>query len=136
MGLKEVGIHDNFFELGDTLATQVMSRVHKAFEMEIRLRFLFEAPTPAGLAIRIAQRHVEVADHEELDRLLAKLEGSEVSGNEEIGAKRISDLSRRIVNLSPEKRALFERHLLKRNDFPAKSGNFTERDVRSLRTFL
>ena len=123
LGLKEVGIHDNFFELGghSLLATQVMSRVHKAFEMEIPLRFLFEAPTPAGLAIRIAQRHVEVADHEEMDRLLAKLEGSEVSGIEEIGAKRISDLSRRIVNLSPEKRALFERHLLKRNDFPVKN---------------
>ncbi|MGC2061394.1 MAG: condensation domain-containing protein, partial [Thermodesulfovibrionales bacterium] len=50
---------------------------------------------------------------------MAELEGSEV---EEIGAKRISDLSGRIVNLSPEKRSLFERHLLKKkNVFPDKN---------------
>jgi len=84
LGLKEVSIHNNFFDSGghSLLATQVMSRISKALELEIPLRFLFEAPTPAGLAMRITQNQAEVADHEELERLLAELEGSEVPGSE------------------------------------------------------
>jgi amino acid adenylation domain-containing protein len=77
LGLKQVGIDDNFFALGghSLLAAQVMSRLRDAFHIELPLRAFFEAPTVAGQALAIAQRRAAQTEHGELARMLAELEG-------------------------------------------------------------
>jgi amino acid adenylation domain-containing protein len=76
--LHTVGIHDNFLELGGNslVATQIVSRVLDTFQLELPLRSLFdEASTIADTAVVITQNLAEMAGHEEMDCMLAELEG-------------------------------------------------------------
>ncbi|MBC1236345.1 MULTISPECIES: non-ribosomal peptide synthetase [Nostoc] len=54
---EQIGIYDNFFELGghSLLATQVISRINKAFEIDLSLHRLFESPTVVELAKSIQE---------------------------------------------------------------------------------
>jgi acyl carrier protein len=55
--LDEVGIHDNFFDLGghSLAATRVISQVIKQFQLELPLQLLFQSPTVAEMAAVIAE---------------------------------------------------------------------------------
>ncbi|MBP1473179.1 amino acid adenylation domain-containing protein [Frateuria sp. MAH-13] len=57
LGLDTVGIHDNFFAMGghSLLATQVMSRLRQPGGQSPPVRWLFEAPTVAELALRLGE---------------------------------------------------------------------------------
>jgi amino acid adenylation domain-containing protein len=53
---ESIGIHDSFFELGGNslLATRINARLRQTFQLDLPLQTLFEKPTVAALAERIA----------------------------------------------------------------------------------
>jgi amino acid adenylation domain-containing protein len=56
LGVERAGVHDGFFEMGghSLRASQVITRVRAAFGVELPMTALFDAPTIAELAERVA----------------------------------------------------------------------------------
>ncbi|HEY9670133.1 MAG TPA: amino acid adenylation domain-containing protein [Waterburya sp.] len=56
LGFEKVGIHDNFFDLGghSLLITQLLAQVRDTFKVNLSLHSLFELPTVANIAEKIA----------------------------------------------------------------------------------
>ncbi|SDJ42953.1 amino acid adenylation domain-containing protein [Lentzea albidocapillata subsp. violacea] len=72
LDLPEVGVQDRFFDLGghSLVAMRLIGRLRTVFGVELDIRSLFDAPTPAALAERIAtaggaRRRVTVAERPE-----------------------------------------------------------------------
>ena len=74
--LDQVGILDNFFDLGghSLAATRVISQVIQTFQLELPLKALFESPTIAEMAVVIMQHQTKKASQADQERMLAELE--------------------------------------------------------------
>ncbi|HSK63090.1 MAG TPA: amino acid adenylation domain-containing protein, partial [Pyrinomonadaceae bacterium] len=75
LALDKVGIHDDFFELGgdSILATRLVSRVRRTFDVELPLRELFWQPTAFELAAVIEKLVIEQLENlseDEAEKLL------------------------------------------------------------------
>ena len=142
LGVKNVGIHDNFFTLGghSLLATQLISRLRVALDVEIPLRAVFESPTVTQLDQTITQLRTQdrgltlppiqaiEGNREELplswaqERLwfLNQLEGSTATYNIPVAVRIAGNL-----DLNALQQALSEivrRHEILRTSFPTVNG--------------
>jgi amino acid adenylation domain-containing protein len=81
LGVKQAGVHDNFFNLGghSLLATQVVSRMREVFQAEVPLRSFFEAPTIAALAQLVED--VKSREGESQLPVLGRVSREKYSGN-------------------------------------------------------
>jgi acyl carrier protein len=77
LGLERIGVHDNFLDLGghSLLATQVMSRICRAFRVELPLRRFFEASTVASLSQIIIANEAGPGQAEKIARTLQRIKG-------------------------------------------------------------
>jgi amino acid adenylation domain-containing protein len=90
LNLPQVGIDDNFFEIGghSLRATQLVSEVRREFNVEVALRTMFEMPTIVSLGLYILQQQAKASNPAELEELLLELE----SISEESAQSQLRDL--------------------------------------------
>lgn len=76
LSLNEIGVTENFFEIGghSLTATKIISRIRYSFEIEIPLKVIFDKPTIRGLSdeiIRIITEEVTALDEAEVLKQLS-----------------------------------------------------------------
>src|SRR5271155_3004157 len=77
LGTEEIGIEDDFFELGgdSVLATQIVSRLREMFRMDLPLIVLFDAPTIEKLAQFMIANEARPGLTEKTAGVLKRIEG-------------------------------------------------------------
>ncbi|HYG63638.1 MAG TPA: acyltransferase domain-containing protein, partial [Thermoanaerobaculia bacterium] len=75
LGVAQVGIHDNFLDLGgdSLLATRLVARMRDTFHLELPVRLFFEKSTVAELAEAVAALRQQEQERE-TEELLAKVQ--------------------------------------------------------------
>ncbi|MCH8061997.1 MAG: non-ribosomal peptide synthetase [Chloroflexi bacterium] len=76
LDLDEVGIYDNFFDLGghSLMASHILSLAIKTFRVELPLKALFESPTVAEMAIVVTEHQADKVGPVEIDQMLSELD--------------------------------------------------------------
>ncbi|MET0395794.1 MAG: non-ribosomal peptide synthetase, partial [Longimicrobiaceae bacterium] len=79
LGLERVGAEDNFFQLGghSLMATQVVSRLRDALEIEVPLRAVFELRTVEALARTVEDQLFGDLDDDQMAEHLEELESEQ-----------------------------------------------------------
>jgi amino acid adenylation domain-containing protein len=70
LGIERVGLQDNFFELGghSISAVRMISRVRQAFDVEMPIRTVFDAPTLCEVAIEVEKLQSQI-DQKQIGRI-------------------------------------------------------------------
>jgi amino acid adenylation domain-containing protein len=76
LGVDEIGVHDSFLDLGghSLQASQIVTRVLDAFQVDLPLRILFEKATVASMADLLIQNQLKWISADEAEMLFAALE--------------------------------------------------------------
>ena len=76
LSLGQVGVDDNFFDLGghSLAASQIVSRAIQSFRLELPITALFDAPTVAEMAVVVERSRMKRAGDSELEQMLREVE--------------------------------------------------------------
>lgn len=109
-GIDQIGVHDDFFDLGgqSLLAIQLITRVREAFQIELPLTDLFDAPTIAAMAEKITSQQLSVDEVEELERLYSEIEHLSTTEVQEQLAQRMESNGTHTVQSKPTSSAYSE----------------------------
>lgn len=88
--LDQVGIHDNFFDLGghSLAAARVVTRVFRHFQVDVPLQRLFDSPTVAEMAVVIMEHQGKRLCNEEIENILAEIESLSEEEAQRLAKKR------------------------------------------------
>jgi len=90
LGIEQVSIEDDFFELGgaSVVATQIVSRLRQMFQMDLPAILLFDTPTVEKLARYMIEHEAQPGLTEKTATLLKQIEGmTEEEVARSLGAK-------------------------------------------------
>jgi acyl carrier protein len=76
LDIEQIGIHDNFFDLGghSLAATRIVAQVINAFQVDVSVNDLFDAPTIAKMSEVVTASHIKCASAAELLQILQDIE--------------------------------------------------------------